>query len=192
MSFKRPFSQLSIDELDQKLRRLVYHFEQGEEITNERLDMYLLLTKRIKQLETQTRSSLFGYRNMISSHPNSLFWVPYFRKHVQYGNIRFKITTEGYPPFDFDLDLVIVVNKYEFERYEPGRLALFIGSRAGIIPKFDRFPGLSESPRKIAILSTALQSGNVLGLGIYRMSYDEMKSEYVLEKKIYFGNKKTT
>jgi len=51
MSFKRPFEDLSIFELYQKLRRVVDYFESGNEITDHYLDIYLILKKRIDYLE---------------------------------------------------------------------------------------------------------------------------------------------
>ena len=51
MSFKRPFEELSIHELYQKLRRVTDYFESGNEITDHYLDIYLLLKKRIDYLE---------------------------------------------------------------------------------------------------------------------------------------------
>ena len=51
MSFKRPFEDLSIQELSQKLRRVIDYFESGNEITDHYLDMYLILKKRIDYLE---------------------------------------------------------------------------------------------------------------------------------------------
>ena len=51
MSFKRPFEDLSIQELSQKLRRVIDYFESGYEITDHYLDMYLILKKRIEYLE---------------------------------------------------------------------------------------------------------------------------------------------
>ena len=51
MSFKRPFEDLSISELYQKLRRVIDYFESGNEITDQYLDIYLILKKRIEYLE---------------------------------------------------------------------------------------------------------------------------------------------
>ena len=51
MSFKRPFEELSIQELSQKLRRVIDYFESGGEITDHYLDMYLILKKRIEYLK---------------------------------------------------------------------------------------------------------------------------------------------
>ena len=51
MSFKRSFTDLSIQELYQKLRRVIYYFEEGEPLTDEKLDLYLLLKNRIEFLE---------------------------------------------------------------------------------------------------------------------------------------------
>ena len=50
MSFKRPFEELSIQELSQKLRRVIDYFESGYEITDHYLDIYLVLKKRIDYL----------------------------------------------------------------------------------------------------------------------------------------------
>ena len=51
MSFKRPFEDLSISELYQKLIPVIDYFESGNEITDHYLDMYLILKKRIHYLE---------------------------------------------------------------------------------------------------------------------------------------------
>ena len=53
MSFKKPITEQSIHELHQKLRRLIYYFEQGEPLTDERLDMYLMLKKRIARHDSK-------------------------------------------------------------------------------------------------------------------------------------------
>jgi len=51
MSFKRPFEDLSIQELSQKLRRVIDYFESGYEINDHYLDLYLILKERIEYLE---------------------------------------------------------------------------------------------------------------------------------------------
>jgi len=51
MSFKRPFEELSIQELSQKLRRVIDYFESGYEINDHYLDLYLILKERIEYLE---------------------------------------------------------------------------------------------------------------------------------------------
>ena len=55
MSFKRPFEELSIQELSQKLRRVIDYFESGYEISDHYLDLYLILKKRIEYLEKNLR-----------------------------------------------------------------------------------------------------------------------------------------
>ena len=59
MSFKKPFKDLSSQELHQKLRRLIYYFERGEPLTDENLDMYLLLKKRINDLDARQDPDIF-------------------------------------------------------------------------------------------------------------------------------------
>ena len=52
MSFKESFENLDIQTLCQKVRRLEHWFQQGHEyITDERLDNYNLIRKRIKELK---------------------------------------------------------------------------------------------------------------------------------------------
>lgn len=65
MSFKRPFNEISIDELNQKMIRLIYYFEQGEELSDEKLDYYNLLKKRILELNPKHNSK----RNIILQVP---------------------------------------------------------------------------------------------------------------------------
>ena len=54
MSFKRSFQDLDIQTLHQKIRRMEYWFEQGQEyVTDERLDNYNLIKERIKELDPE-------------------------------------------------------------------------------------------------------------------------------------------
>ncbi len=51
MSFKRPFEDLSIHELYHKLRGVIDYSELGNEITDDKLDMYLLIKRRFGYLK---------------------------------------------------------------------------------------------------------------------------------------------
>jgi len=54
MSYKKPFSEYTLQELNMHLRRFIASFENGVELTDNRLDGYNLLKKRIQELEDST------------------------------------------------------------------------------------------------------------------------------------------
>ena len=97
--------------------------------------------------------------------------------------------SRNFEPFGFDPKILVVVSKKEFVRSETECIPLFIGCRAGIFPNYDQFKELSKRPREIAILWRMYLSGRVNGLGIHRLTFDSIKYDYILEKKIFFENK---
>lgn len=104
---------------------------------------------------------------------NSVYWLKQLRKHNEFGKYRFKRLDKGlkgYPPFDFDTNILDVVNLKTFIKVEENRIPLFIGTQFGVYPWFYDFPEFYNRNKTIAILGKSVFSGHVAGLGIYKVN----------------------
>lgn len=188
MSFKRPFGQLSVEELNQKLRRLAHYFEQGEELTDQRLDAYLLIKKKIEELSSDSTVHTALEFNVREDRIHCSYWVSKLLNHQEYSHLRFKILKKGYPNFDFYPGMLDPVSKQEFNRYEKYRLPLFIGTQLGLYPKTSSL--FFYHDRIIAILGKSTLSGHVSGLSLYRIKAGDNRINMLNNKIITFKNEK--
>lgn len=122
---------------------------------------------------------------------NSVYWLRQLRGHTEFGKYRFKRLDKGfkgYPPFEFDSNILDVVNLQTFIKVEEDRIPLFVGTQFGIYPWFNDFPDFYSEERTIAVLEKSVLSGHVAGLGIYKVNAFSKHSDIKKDCVIFFNN----
>jgi len=102
---------------------------------------------------------------------------------------RFKIGYSGYPPFNFDANILDIVDLETYISIETNRIPLLIGTQFGVYPSIKNIPDFLKNKRIIAILHKSLLSGHVAGLGIYEAEADTQHSgNFKRQEVIFFKN----
>jgi len=126
---------------------------------------------------------------MLGRESHTTNWIKHLKQNPEYCHLRFKKLDKGfyaYPPFDIDKTLIDEVDIETFIKIEENRIPLFIGTQFGVYPSVDKSPKFLCQDKIVAILGKSLLSGQVSGLGIFKLL-----SNSNFEKKIeiiYFGN----
>ena len=100
-------------------------------------------------------------------------WSKKIKADPDFKNFKFKKLDKGYPEFQYDPQLVRIVNLEEFCRIEPNCLPLFIGTQFGIYPNINKMDSFFNGEKKLAILSKSLLSGTIGRLVIYQINAED-------------------
>ena len=125
----------------------------------------------------------------IQNNENSMLWLKHFKNNKEFNHFRFK-TVESKFYIDIDKKIIDIVDKETFLKIEENRIPLFLGTQFGVYPQYD-IKEIAHQGRIIAILGKSLLSGNVAGLGFYKLRKNAACINCETSRKdiIYFKNK---
>ncbi len=126
----------------------------------------------------------------MEDRPWTKYWIPRFKKDLEYGKKRFKFLKTCNTIFQIDPDIVDYVDEEEFVKIEENRIPLGLGTQFGIYPKLIGTPDSSfyNGEKVVALIAKSLLSGCVDGLNLYHIAKDERTFSH--RRIRYFPNTK--